>query len=271
MSATSGIERLLDVIDRLRGEGGCPWDRKQTLRSLKPLLIEECYEVLDAVDYGDADAHAEELGDVLMHIALHSRIRKEEGAFTFDDVAHRIADKLIRRHPHVFADTRVADSGDVLRNWEAIKAREKGSRPRSVLEGVPRHLPALQRAQRIQSRAARVGFDWDTTEPVMDKIAEELDECREAVREGDAASVEHEIGDLFFALVNWCRFLNVDAEQALRRAADRFTRRFQGVEARVRAEGRRPADCTLAELDAHWNAVKAEEQAADRPAERRPD
>jgi tetrapyrrole methylase family protein / MazG family protein len=174
MTDTAGITRLLEVVDRLRGEDGCPWDRAQTLETLKPHLIEECYEVLDAVDAGDPETHAEELGDVLLHIALHSRIRAEEGAFDFNAVAHRIADKLIRRHPHVFGKTRVADTEQVLANWEAIKATEHGEdTPRSALAGVPRHLPALQRAQRIQVRAARVGFDWERAADVLAKVREE--------------------------------------------------------------------------------------------------
>jgi tetrapyrrole methylase family protein/MazG family protein len=262
MNDMTGIDRLLGVVARLRGENGCPWDREQTIDSLKSHLIEECYEVLDAVESGDPARHAEELGDVLLHIALHSRIRQEEGVFTFDDVANRIADKLIRRHPHVFGDTPAGDAEQVLTNWEAIKAREKGGdRPRSAIEGVPRHLPALQRAQRVQSRAARVGFDWEKAADVVAKIHEELGECEEARDAGNDAALEHELGDLLFAVVNLARFVGVDAEDALRKTIDRFGRRFQHVEARVHDQGKHMPDCPLAELDGYWEEAKREERA----------
>lgn len=250
-----GIDRLLGVVDRLRDEGGCPWDREQTLRSLKPYLIEEAYELLDAIDSGDAARHAEELGDVLLQVVLQARIRKEEGAFGFDDVAGRLADKLVRRHPHVFGDVIAGDADRVLRNWEAIKAGERG-KGRSVIEGVPRHLPALQKAQRVQSRASRVGFDWERAAEVLDKVEEEIREIREAADEGGRPGIKDEIGDLFFSLVNLCRFHAVDAEEALQEAVEKFRRRFQDVERRVRAEGRTPADCALHELEAHWRAAK---------------
>lgn len=250
-----GIDRLLDVVDRLRDEGGCPWDREQTLRTLKPYLIEEAYELLDAIDSGDATRHAEELGDVLLQVVLQSRIRKEEGEFNFDDVAGRLADKLVRRHPHVFGDIVVTDAAHVLKNWEAIKAGEQG-KGRSVIEGVPRHLPALQKAQRVQSRAARVGFDWERAAEVLDKVQEEIREIREAVDTGESPAIKEELGDLFFSLVNFCRFHSVDAEEALQEAVAKFRRRFQDVERRVREEGRTPSDCALAELEAHWQAVK---------------
>ncbi len=253
-----GIDRLLQVVDRLRGEGGCPWDREQTLETLKPYLVEECYEVLDALDDGDPDHHAEELGDVLLQIALHARIRSEESAFTFDDVAHRIADKLIHRHPHVFGDVQVADSREVLANWEQLKAEEK--RGRSILAGIPRHLPALQKAQRLQGRAARVGFDWAEVTDVLAKIDEELAETREAIQAADPDHVAEELGDLLFAVVNLARFVDVNAEEALRKTCDKFIRRFRGVESRVRESGQALQDCGLETLDAHWNAVKHEEK-----------
>jgi tetrapyrrole methylase family protein / MazG family protein len=264
MTDTAGITRLLEVVDRLRGEDGCPWDRAQTLETLKPHLIEECYEVLDAVDAGDPETHAEELGDVLLHIALHSRIRAEEGAFDFNAVAHRIADKLIRRHPHVFGKTRVADTEQVLANWEAIKATEHGEdTPRSALAGVPRHLPALQRAQRIQVRAARVGFDWERAADVLAKVREETAECAAAQAAGDTAALEDELGDLLFAVVNMARFAGIDAEGALRNTADRFSRRFRHIEARVRAQGKALSDCSLSELDGYWDEAKAIEKTSD--------
>jgi tetrapyrrole methylase family protein/MazG family protein len=251
-----GIDRLLEVVARLRGEGGCPWDREQTIDSLKQYLIEESYEVIDAIESGDSDKHAEELGDVLLQIALHARIREEQGEFNFDDVADRLADKLIRRHPHVFGDVSVKDSAGVLRNWEIIKANEKGSDRKSVLDGVPKQLPALQKAQRIQSRVARVGFDWPDTRDVVAKVDEELAETKEAIAGGDREKVHGEIGDLLFAIVNLCRFEKVEAEECLRASISKFERRFREIEKRVKKEGRELKDCTLAELDAHWNAIK---------------
>ena len=254
-----GIDRLLSVVDRLRGEGGCPWDREQTLETLKPYLVEECYEVLDALDGGDPRHHCEELGDVLLQVALHARIRSEEQAFTFDDVAHGIADKLIHRRPQVFGDVKVADSAEVLANWEQLKAKEK--KDRSTLAGIPRHLPALQKAQRLQSRAARVGFDWDHVHDVVAKIDEELAETREAMQSGDAEHLAEELGDLLFSVVNLARFSGINAEEALRQTCDKFIRRFKGVEQRVKDSGQVLHECGLESLDAHWDAVKVEERA----------
>lgn len=255
-----GIDRLLDVVAMLRGEGGCPWDREQTLLSLKQYLIEESYEVLDAIDSGDLDRHKEELGDVLLQIVLHSQIRNEKKEFDFNDVANRISDKLINRHPHVFGDVKVSSAKEVLANWEVIKTKEKKGGQGSVLEGVPRHLPALQKAQRIQSRAARFGFDWARIEDVIRKVDEELAETKEAIAGNDADRVKDELGDLLFAVVNLCRFREILAEHALESTISKFTRRFQDVERRVREDGRELKDCSLAELDAHWEAVKFAER-----------
>ncbi len=254
--AVAGVRRLLEVVARLRGEGGCPWDRAQTLETLKPFAIEEVYEVLDAIESGDPLKHREELGDLLLQVALQSQIRAEEGAFTFDDVAAALAEKLVRRHPHVFGDVKADTPAEVLRNWQAIKAGEKEGAAGSALGGIPRHLPALLRAQRIQARAARVGFDWERTAAVLDKVEEEVHELRAALAAGDDAGTREEIGDLLFALVSLCRFRDVDAEDVLRQGTDKFVRRFQSVEQRVRAEGREMSACTPAELDAHWEAVK---------------
>lgn len=249
--------RLLAIVARLRAKDGCPWDREQTLDSLKPYLLEECYELLEAVDAGDADAHREELGDVLLQIALHTQIRGEEGRFSFEDVARVLSDKLVRRHPHVFGDVAVADSREVVKNWDAIKATEKRAATRtSLLDGVPKHLPALQRAQRLQSRASRAGFDWPDVSGVLDKVEEEVDEIREAAAAGDPARVEEELGDLLFSLVNLCRFQHVNAEDALRKTTGKFARRFHEIERRLQAEGKSLKDVTLAELDRHWDAAK---------------
>jgi tetrapyrrole methylase family protein/MazG family protein len=256
-----GIERLLAVVAELRGRKGCPWDREQTLASLKPYLIEESYEVLDAIDADDPGRHAEELGDVLLQVALQSRIREERGDFTFDDVADGLADKLVRRHPHVFGTTEVSGTDEVLENWETLKAAERAE-PGSAVEGIPRHLPALQKAQRVQSRASRVGFDWEQASEVLAKVEEEISEIRAAMAGRDRAGTKEEIGDLLFALVNLCRFLSVDAEDALQATTAKFVRRFQEVERRARRQGRELRDCTLAEMDAHWEAAKREEMEA---------
>jgi MazG family protein len=269
-AALPGTARLLDVVARLRGEGGCPWDREQTLESLRPYLVEECYEVLDALESGDPDAHCEELGDVLLQVVLHARIRQEDGQFDFDAVAGRLADKLIRRHPHVFAEAEAADAAQVVTNWERIKAAEKGDaagEPRSLLAGVPRHLPALQKAQRVQARASRVGFDWTDRRDVTAKVHEELAEIEEAAAGGSDEQVTEEVGDLLFAVVNLARHLGVDAELALRGTVAKFMRRFHSIERRLQAEGRTVHESSLAELDLHWEAVKREERgdAAPRP------
>ncbi len=260
-SAGAAVEALLAIMARLRGPGGCPWDARQTLETLKAFLIEEAYEVLDALEAGDPAAHREELGDLLLQVVFQARVREEEGAFTFRDVVEAIIGKLIRRHPHVFegADARTPEA--VLKRWEAIKASEKGGVGRSVLAGVPRHLPALQRAQQVQGRAARVGFDWAEARDVAAKVAEEWGETREALENGDPQKVEEEIGDLLFAVVNLCRFHGVQAEQALDRATGKFVRRFQAMEERLRMRGEAPEDLSLAELDALWEATKREERA----------
>ena len=259
-----GIDRLLEVVARLRGEGGCPWDREQTLESLKPYLIEESYEVLDAIDSGDPGHHAEELGDVLLQVVLQARIREEQEQFAFDDVAERIAEKLVRRHPHVFGDVTVNGAEEVIRNWEAIKAVEKGEGRQSVVDGVPRHLPSLRRAHRIQSRAARVGFDWPEVDDVMAKVEEELAEMREAMSTGDMAKVKEEIGDLLFAVVNLSRFQKIHAGEALDETITKFIRRFQHVERAIKDDGRELSDCTLEEMDRHWDAAKQREREGER-------
>ena len=253
------VLRLLDIMARLRSDGGCPWDREQTLESLKPYLVEEAYEVLDAIDSGSPEKHAEELGDLLLQIVFQSEIRREQGRFDFGDVADVLIEKLVRRHPHVFGDAQVSDSSEVLRNWQAIKAREKPAGQGSVLGESPRQLPALQKAETVQTRAARVGFDWSDVRDVIAKVDEELGEVREAVAGGDSRAVKDELGDLLFAVVNVARFLNVDAEDALRGTVLKFVRRFQKVESEVRGQGKALSDCTLEEMDRIWEQAKADE------------
>lgn len=254
----SSVERLIETVARLRGPDGCPWDREQTLDSLKPHLIEESYELIDAIESGDIDHHREELGDVLLQVVLQSQLRSENGEFSFADVASDLEAKLIRRHPHVFGDAEASTASDVISRWEAIKAQEKGAEERrSILAGMPRHLPSLQKAQRVQAKVSRVGFDWPEILPVLAKIDEELAETREAVDQGDAERVKEEIGDLLFAVVNLCRFQRIDSEEALNDAVEKFTRRFQSVEDRIHATGRTLSECTLEEMDAEWDTVKS--------------
>jgi tetrapyrrole methylase family protein/MazG family protein len=261
MAATlEGVGRLIEVMRRLRAPGGCPWDREQTMQSLKPCLLEETYELLEAMDGDDLTLHVEELGDVLLQVVFQCSIREEEGRFRFDDVAAALADKLVRRHPHVFGEATVNSSDQVLRNWEAIKQTEKGKKPdRSAIDGVPATLPALLKAQRLQAKASRVGFDWADASGAVAKLGEELAELREAIGTGDPQRAAGEMGDLLFSVVNTCRFLHIDAEHALEGSNKKFARRFREVERRVREQGRELKSCTLAELDAIWEAVKLEE------------
>ncbi len=262
------IDRLLGIMARLRAPGGCPWDRAQTLASLKQYALEECYEVVDAIDSGDIDKHAEELGDLLLQVVFQAQIRAEKKQFTFDDVVKRVCEKLIRRHPHVFGNLKAANQREVLRNWEKIKSQEKakssGGKPAgiasSVVEGLPRHLPALHKAHQFQQRLARVGFDWTNAHDVMMKVEEELGEVKEALAKGDKKEFRVELGDLLFAVVNLCRFRGLHAEEVLQGALQKFTRRFREVERRVHSKGREISQCTLRELDAQWEAVKKSEK-----------
>jgi len=250
------VPRLLEVIARLRGEGGCPWDREQTLVTLKRYLIEESYELLDAIESGDPARHCEELGDVLLQVVLQAQIRKEEGAFSFQDVAAALTDKLIRRHPHVFGDVKVSSSAEVLRNWDQIKSAEKKVDEAALLGGLPRHLPALQKAERVQSRVARVGFDWEKVQDVVTKVEEELREVKDELAGTDRARLAEELGDLLFSVVNLCRFVAIHPEDALAKTTAKFSARFGEVERRVRQQGRQLKDCSLAELDALWEQTK---------------
>jgi MazG family protein len=258
----AAMNRLVLIMDRLLAPGGCPWDREQTLETLRPFLVEETYEVLDALARGDVPGHCEELGDLLMQVVFHAALRREEGAFDFDAVANAISDKLVRRHPHVFGEaTGVTTSAEVLAQWEAIKQAEKaaaGARAGRILDGV-KPGPALARAQKIGTRAAKVGFDWPSWEGSFDKIREEVDEVGGAVRAGGAAAIHHELGDLLFAVVNLARKLGVDAENALVDATWRFQRRFEFVEDRLIERGKTPRSSTLEEMDALWNDAKRSE------------
>lgn len=242
---------------RLRAEGGCPWDRAQDLSSLKPYLIEEAYEVLEALERGGVDAHREELGDLLLQVVFQAEIRREEGAFDAADVAHGIADKLVRRHPHVFGD-QPADSADqAFRRWEDMKAKEKEGR--SAIAGVPGGLPALLRAQRVGEKASHVGFDWPSVDGCLAKLEEEIAELRAAIAARDRSAMVRELGDALFSLVNVARRLEVSAEDALRATVDRFSRRFLHVESSIRDRGGSMRDASPEELDALWEEAKAHE------------
>jgi MazG family protein len=254
------VDRLLDLMTRLRAPGGCPWDREQTPATLKPQMLEECYEVLEAIDSGSTPHLVEELGDLLLHIVFQAEIAREQGNFTFADVATGIADKLVRRHPHVFGNEKIADTAGIVALWDELKKAEKPERA-SVLDGVPRTLPALLRAEALQKKARKVGFDWPDIRGALDKVREEIDEVAAEIDAGHAAQEKtaEEIGDLLFSLVNLTRHLGLEAETLLASANDKFARRFRAVEQRLKSEGKEMTDYTLAQLDAAWNDVKAAE------------
>jgi len=249
---------LVRVMERLRAENGCPWDRKQTHESLKPYLIEETYEVISAIDSGNDDELKEELGDLLLQIVFHAQIAKEDGRFDIDDVAKTIVEKLIRRHPHVFGDLKVSGSDEVLQNWEKIK-KEEGKE--SIFDGVPEGLPSLLKARRVQEKAKRVGFDWNNIEGTLDKVKEEFDELSEAIKFGKKEKISEEFGDLLFSLVNVSRFLDIDAEDSLRQTIEKFMKRFKSVEKIIKSKGGKDLkNYTINELDEIWEDVKRREK-----------
>ena len=256
------IDRLVAIMDRLRGPGGCPWDREQTLHTLSGYLLEEAYEVADAVASGKGEALCEELGDLLLQIVFMARIARENGWFSIEDVADSISEKMIRRHPHVFGETEVAGAEEVVRNWEEIKREERRDQPEaSVLDGVPAALPGLLKAYRMTQKAAAVGFDWDRPGDVIDKLKEEVAELEAEVRSGEEVSINRvrgEMGDVLFVMANLARHLGIEPETALGETNAKFQSRFRGVEKRARAVGRKLSDMSLEELDALWNEVKAE-------------
>jgi MazG family protein len=248
------FERLVAIMARLRAPGGCPWDREQSFDTIKPYLLEETYEVLEAIDKRDWPALADELGDLLLQAVFFAQMASEENKFRIDDSIDAIVQKLIRRHPHVFADGSAKTSDDVKRRWDEIKADEKKSKGepvRGLLESVPRNLPALVEAQQISSKAAGVGFDWENADQVLDKLDEELDELAGAREVGSREELEGEIGDLLFVLVNLARFVKVDPEQALRKTNAKFRKRFAHVEAGVKLPG-----ATIEEMEALWQEAK---------------
>ncbi|MBI3995862.1 MAG: nucleoside triphosphate pyrophosphohydrolase, partial [Nitrospirae bacterium] len=257
------------VMETLRGKNGCPWDKEQTRESLKPFLLEEAYEVLEAIDEEDPETLKEELGDLLFQILFHSRIADERGEFGIEEVLSHAVEKMTRRHPHVFGPgassrrkgRKPATSGEVLARWEELKQKEKQNRKRkSVLDGVPKPLPALMRAYQLQTRASRVGFDWKEIRPVWNKVREEMKELEEAVGEGRSRQIQAEFGDLFFALVNMARFLKLDPEESLRKANERFSERFRYIEKKAGKAKTTLSEMTLAEMDRLWDEAKAVER-----------
>jgi MazG family protein len=262
--AAARFQRLVELIARLRAPGGCPWDREQTHRSLKPMTIEEAYEVLEAIDDGNDEHLAAELGDLLLQVVFHAQIAAEETRFTVADVVQAVSDKMVRRHPHVFGDQSAATSGEVLRNWEALKRAEQAARGEdeaaSMLDSVSRSVPAVLEAFQIATKASRVGFDWPDARPVFEKVAEELGEVRRAVESGDARAAAAELGDLLFAVVNLARLLGEDPESALKAANRKFRRRFRHLEDRLREKGSSPAESSLEEMESLWAEAKGRER-----------
>jgi len=242
-------------MDELREQ--CPWDRKQTIQTLRSMTIEETYELADAITESDWKGIKEELGDLLLHIVFYAKIGKEQGHFTLDEVITGINEKLVARHPHIYGDVKVENDEDVKRNWEKLKLKEG---KKSVLSGVPRSLPATVKAMRLQEKAKQVGFEWEVKEQVWEKVEEETRELHEAVENGDKDKIEDEFGDLVFSLINYARFLHIDAENALERTNKKFISRFTEMEQKALAAGRNLDDMTLEEMDAIWNAIKQQPQ-----------
>jgi MazG family protein len=263
-SSNVTFRQLCEIVARLRAPGGCPWDREQTHESLLPALIEEAYEVAGAVRANDTTNFREELGDLLLLVVMHAEIASESGRFDINGVLKDVTEKLIRRHPHVFASSDARDSGAVLKQWESIKRTERTGKPSRnagdagghYLDDLPVALPALMRAQKAQSKVVRVNFDWTEVRDVIAKVEEEIQELKQAVQEHDGKSIEDEVGDLLFAVVNLARKCKLDAETALQTATDKFVARFNRLEDELQRQGKRLGDADLIELDAIWNAIK---------------
>lgn len=252
------IRHLNDIVKKLLSPEGCPWDREQTHASLKHYLIEEAYEFVEAVEEDDAEKMEEELGDLLFHVVFHSAIAENKKSFTLESVASRIAEKMIRRHPHVFGNETVTSVEDVWKSWDQIKQIEKGdsNKKEHLLNAVPKQLPALLRAEKLQKRAARAGFDWDHVGPVWDKLLEELGELREATQSSDKQHIQEELGDLLFSMVNLARKLDIDPEEALHFTNKKFIQRFSYIEDELALQGKKLEQASLAEMDRLWNEAK---------------
>ena len=255
-SLAQSFLRLVKIMDELREQ--CPWDKKQTIHTLRSLTIEETYELADAISDEDWKGLKEELGDLLLHIVFYARIGKEQQQFQLEDAINGVCDKLIHRHPHIYGDVKVQDEEEVKQNWEKLKLKEGKS---SILEGVPVSLPAMVKALRLQEKAKQVGFEWDTREQVWDKVNEEMDELQAAVKQDDNDEMENELGDLLFSLINYARFLDVDPETALDRTNKKFIERFTKMEKQAIASGKPLAEMSLMEMDAIWNSIKKQKEA----------
>src|SRR5713226_982573 len=253
------FERAVAIMERLRAPGGCPWDREQTFDSIKPYLLDETYEVMNSIDARDWPELAGELGDLLLQPVFFAQMAAEQNLFRIDDALDAINEKLVRRHPHVFGDETARTGDDVRKIWSEVKAQEKQEKLNSILQNVPRALPALVEAQQITSRAANVGFDWSDASQVLEKLREELDEFESARRDGSTEQLEDELGDLLFVLVNLARFVKVDPEQALRKTNAKFRRRFGHVEEKLAERGASPADSNIEEMESLWQQAKARE------------
>ena len=257
---------LVDIIAKLRGDDGCPWDKQQTNDTLKPGLIEEAYEVLDAIDEANDEKFAEELGDLLMQVLLNAQIAEDEGRFSIRGVIQKISDKLRRRHPHVFGNTRVSDTQEVMENWETIKSKEHANRDRkSLMDGIPSHLPSLMESRKIQTKASRVGFDWEKAEGALEKVEEEIEELKISIGKSEPEQMAEEIGDVLFSIVNLSRFLSVESEGALRRTNAKFMRRFRQMEAEIAIQNKQITDYDLAALDELWEMAKRRERESKTP------
>jgi tetrapyrrole methylase family protein/MazG family protein len=252
------FKKLIDIMAKLRSEQGCAWDKVQTHETLKPYLIEEAYEVIEAIDEKDDAKLKEELGDLLMQVVFHSQVAKDNGEFDINDVIEKISSKMISRHPHVFGDAKFDTPEEVKKQWHDRK-KEEGKLRDSALEGVPKELPSLLRAHRLQSRAAKVGFDWPKIDDVVAKLEEELHEFRQAVQGKDKKEIEEELGDIFFVLVNLSRWVGVNAEEALRKTISKFISRFRYIEMKAAENGRKLEEMTLEEMDALWDEAKTRE------------
>ena len=263
------FERLVEIMATLRGPNGCPWDKQQDFNSLKPMLVEEVYEVLEAIENQDFDGLAEELGDLLLHVVFHARLGQEAGVFDIDTVIEKISGKLVRRHPHVFGAESASTPEEVIKNWEAIKAQEKAEKlqnrtpaQRSLLEGIPSKLPAIHEAHQISSRAARVGFDWPDVEGIFEKLQEEVRELKEVISSGGGDQkrerLEDEIGDMLFVIVNIARYLKIDSESALKRSNRKFKSRFQFMESELAKQGKTLEQTSLEEMEGLWQKAKTQ-------------
>jgi MazG family protein len=263
------FEKLVEIMATLRGPNGCPWDKQQDFNSLKPMLVEEVYEVIEAIENNDFDGLSEELGDLLLHVVFHAHLGKEAGQFDINTVIQKISDKLVRRHPHVFGGESASTPEEVIKNWETIKAQEKAEKlksrtpeQRSLLEGIPSKLPAIHEAHQISSRAARIGFDWPDIDGVFDKLQEEVLELKEVISsggdEGRRERLEDEIGDMLFVIVNIARYLKIDSESALKRANRKFKLRFQYMESELAKQGKSLEQTSLGEMEALWQRAKSE-------------